>query len=212
MFETEHLLTVPHPADGTAFVRRPLAKGVEAVIGRRGRRRFLAGLRFDGAMFPPAAAEAWARRRGIRDAVFTRSVTTPEDATVQIPWTVCKVDDERQRVFGFASVAVNREGRPIIDLQDDIIEPAVLEEAAYDFVLSSRASGENHEGEKIVGRLIESMFFTPEKLRALGLPADAVQPRWWVGFHIADRAAWTKVKSGEYAMFSIQGVSDRVAA
>lgn len=109
-----------------------------------------------------------------------------------------------KQVFGFANVAVKRDGLPLVDLQADEIPADVLEKAAYDFVLRFRESGEMHEEVCSKGALIESVMITPEKLAAWGLAEDAVAPRWWVGFQL-DAETFKKVASGQYRMFSIQG-------
>jgi hypothetical protein len=126
---------------------------------------------------------------------------------------LAKVDERAKQVFGFANVAVKRDGEPMVDLQDDEIPVDVLEKAAYDFVLRFRECGEMHEDDCAKGRLIESVMITPEKLEAWGLAKDAVAPRWWVGFQLDDET-FKKVATGQYRMFSIQGraVSEEVAA
>lgn len=115
--------------------------------------------------------------------------------------SVSKAD---RQVFGFANVAVKRDGEPMVDLQNDEIPTDVLEKAAYDFVLRFREAGEMHEDVCSKGALIESVMITPAKLEAWGLAKDAVQPRWWVGFQL-DAETFSKVATGKYRMFSIQG-------
>ena len=126
---------------------------------------------------------------------------------------IAKVLDEHRQVFGFASIALNVNGHLVEDLQDDMIEPDDLEKAAYDFVLDFRETGEMHRG-AAKGKLIDSMVFTPEKMRAiekaLGKPEGSldIPTRWWVGFQV-DPHTFEKVKRGEYKMFSIQGSVQR---
>lgn len=116
---------------------------------------------------------------------------------------IAKIDKAERLVFGFANVSARADGTAIVDLQNDEIPPAVLEKAAYQFVLDFRESGEMHKG-GAVGELVESMMFTPEKLKALGLAENAIAPRWWVGFKLSDES-FAKVATGQYRMFSIQG-------
>ncbi len=116
-----------------------------------------------------------------------------------------KIDEDNQLVFGWLSVAVNKAGEQIVDLQGDIIEPVELEDAAYDFVLYARKAGEMHKRIEGIGRLVESMVFTVEKQQALGIPEGTLPVGWWVGFKIDDTDTWDKVKSGEYSAFSIGG-------
>lgn len=124
---------------------------------------------------------------------------------------VLKVDDERQQVFGWASVAIAKDGTPVEDLQGDVIDVDELEEAGYRFALGEGGSGVMHQGE-VVGHLIESFMVTPAKLEAMGLPADSLPQGLWVGFHVPDPEVFAKVKSGEFAMFSIQGSAIREGA
>lgn len=115
-----------------------------------------------------------------------------------------KVDVERGWIFGWASVCVTKSGETVVDSQGDVIDVADLEDAAYEYVLTSRDGGEMHVA-KGVSTLIESMVFTPEKIEKLGLPADAIPCGWWVGFAITDEGVLAKARSGEYAAFSIGG-------
>lgn len=117
---------------------------------------------------------------------------------------VLKFDTERQYVFGWASVAITKDGQQVEDLQGDLIDVEDLEEAAYQFALQYRESGVMHKGES-VGNLIESFMVTPEKLEAMGLPQDSLPQGLWVGFHVPDPEVFAKVRAGDYAMFSIQG-------
>lgn len=121
---------------------------------------------------------------------------------------ISKAEKAKQLVFGWLSVAIDAEGNPVVDHEGDIIPPEELEQAAYDFVLYSRQAGEMHE--KIgIGRLVESMVFTAEKIKALGIPEGTLPIGWWVGFKIDDLDVWEKIESGEYRAFSIGGTAER---
>jgi hypothetical protein len=117
------------------------------------------------------------------------------------PFDVVKLDAEAKQVFGWASV-VERNGELVIDKQNDIIEPAELEAAAYDFVLNSRSQGDMHDRAN-VGRMIESMVFTREKQDVLGI--DLGKVGWFVGFQVDDSELWEAHKSGRRPEFSIGG-------
>lgn len=121
---------------------------------------------------------------------------------------ITKVDDDQRLVFGWFNISVRKDGKLVQDLHQDMIEPHVLEDAAYGFVLDYRQGGEMHVG-KSKATLVESMVVTPEKLEAMGLPRDALPTGWWGGFKVHDDEVFAKVKSGEYAMFSIEGVAER---
>ena len=117
---------------------------------------------------------------------------------------VTKIDGDRNLVFGWAYISVTKDGNRVIDHSDEIIEPDALEDAAYMFNLEFRKSGVMHEG-IAVGKLVESLVITQDKLEKMGLPKDALPIGWWVGFYIEDDDIFDKVKKGQYKMFSIQG-------
>ena len=120
---------------------------------------------------------------------------------------VAKADDDTQTVFGWAYVAITKDGTQVTDHSGEFVAtPEELEEAAYDFVLVSGLSGDRHEADRVVGKMVESVVFTKAKAAAMGLPeGSAPHAGWWVGFHLPDRADYDLVKSGERAMFSIEG-------
>ena len=122
---------------------------------------------------------------------------------------IAKSDDGRHLAFGWANVAVRSDGEVIEDWQEDIVEPEELEKAAYDYVLLYREGGEMHErgGAAI---LIESVVFTEEKMRVMGIPTGTLPIGWWIGFKVTDKEVWEKVKDGTYNMLSIEGEAERV--
>lgn len=118
-----------------------------------------------------------------------------------------KTDDEKQMVFGWANIAIEKDGVQVVDAHADIIDLGDLESAAYEHVLEFRATGADHVG-TVKGRLVESFMVTPEKLEAMGLAKDALPLGWWVGYKVDDPELFAKVKAGEYGMFSIQGTAE----
>ncbi|HIU45836.1 MAG TPA: hypothetical protein IAC59_01085 [Candidatus Fimadaptatus faecigallinarum] len=122
---------------------------------------------------------------------------------------IAKAGRDEHMVFGWAWVASGGDGRAIVDSQGDAIEPDELERAAYQHVLEFRQAGGGHDpAQRGVGVLVESVVFTPEKRAAMGI-GDAVPDGWWVGYLIRDEATWQRILSGEYSMFSIEGVAYR---
>ena len=112
---------------------------------------------------------------------------------------IAKSDDDKMLAFGWANVSITADGELIEDYQEDIIEPEEL----------YREGGEMHErGGAAV--LIESVVFTEEKMKAMGIPEGTLPVGWWIGFKVLDEDVWEKVKSGEYPMFSIEGEAERV--
>ena len=119
---------------------------------------------------------------------------------------ITKRDDEKRLVFGWAYMAKRVGGDAVVDHSGDRVDNIdLLEQSAYEYVLMSREGDVMHT-QKQVSVLVESMLFTPEKCEALGLAKDALPVGWWVGFKVLDDDAWEGVKSGKYAMFSIEGV------
>lgn len=119
---------------------------------------------------------------------------------------IMKSNDDKREVFGWALVAIRKDGQQIVDHQKDVVDPDELEHAAYEYVLNFRDTGELHDkGLRKKGKLIESVVLTKEKQAAMGIPAGTVPEGWWVGFKIDDDAAWQGIKSGRYKMFSIEG-------
>lgn len=125
-----------------------------------------------------------------------------DEVKLEGKFEIQKSSEEKRLAFGWASVA------NIVDSQGDVIDAEELEQAAYNFVRFYREGGEMHERGGCA-ELVESIVFTPEKLKALGLNENALPPCWWIGFYVTDEAVWQKVKSGEYSMFSIEGKAIR---
>lgn len=124
---------------------------------------------------------------------------------------IAKVDEERRLVFGWSSMAIAKDGTPVVDGEGDVIEPRELEDAAYEFVLSSREANVAHAG-PTVARLVESFVPTPDKLAALGLAEDALPLGWLTTWYVDDDQTWEQIKNGDLAAFSIEGTAERVAA
>lgn len=122
-----------------------------------------------------------------------------------------KSDDEKRQIFGWASVAVTEEGEQVEDWQGDMIDPEDLEQAAYEYMLLFGNGGEMHDNPThIVSKVIESVVFTEDKLKAMGIPEGTLPLGWWIGFQIQDDDVWEKIKNGTYSMFSIEGTAERV--
>lgn len=139
------------------------------------------------------------------------TVETSESVYIDEPIyvDVAKMNDDNHLVFGWANIAVDKNGEIPLDWQGDITSPEVLEKAAYKYVLKFRDMGEMHKGEAN-GYLVESVMFTKQKMKSMGIAEGIVPEGWWVGFFVPDEEVVAKIKSGEYKMFSIQGKAKRV--
>jgi hypothetical protein len=123
--------------------------------------------------------------------------------------TIVKIDQEKQLVFGWASVIKDTNDKILLDRQEDFIESEdELEKAAYDYVLKSRDGGEMHI-RKGVSTMVESVVLSKEKQLALGIPAGTVPIGWWIGFKVNDDRVWNEVKKGGYVGFSVHGTGKR---
>ena len=135
---------------------------------------------------------------------------TFNDITKTADVSIFKTDDDKRLVFGWASVSIDLNGEQLEDRQKDLIDPEDLEEAAYEYVLNFRDTGEEHiPTMRKKGKLVESCVFTAEKQRAMGIPEGTLPIAWWIGFKIEDDDAWERVKNGTYRMFSIEGKASR---
>lgn len=139
--------------------------------------------------------------------VFKNEVNMETDFKIDID--LKKIDEEQMLVFGWLSVAKDELGNDIIDKQGDIVPVEELEKAAYDFNLFARKAGDMHKNTNGVGRLVESVVFTEEKQKALGIPQGILKIGWFVGFKIDDVDVWKRIKSGELSAFSIGGKAQR---
>lgn len=156
------------------------------------------------------------RDDGSSQTVRSYSSTTSEEyipvdhnVAINIGFDINKAREDECLVSGWANVAIGTDGEPPLDWQDDIIAPETLEKAAINFMLDFRASGEMHQGSS-VGTVVESIVFTKEKQRVLGIPEGTVPEGWFITVKVHDPAVFAKVKDGTYRMFSIQGNAKRV--
>ncbi len=121
---------------------------------------------------------------------------------------ICKLNDNKRLVSGWANVALGVDGNPPLDWEGDIIEPEELERAAIEFMQDYAVSGVEHVGDA-VGMIVESIVFTKEKQEALGIPVGIVPEAWFITVKVMDDEVYRKVKEGIYKMFSIQGSAIR---
>lgn len=126
------------------------------------------------------------------------------------PFNITKADEDKRLVFGWALVSADKYGNELIDRQGDMVDPDDLEDGAYEYVLNFRDAGEEHIGIlRKKARMVESCVFTPEKMKAIGIPEGTIPVGWWIGFYVDDDRTWELIKSGHYKMFSIEGKAVR---
>jgi hypothetical protein len=173
------------------------------------------------------AADYVANRSIARDrrqavAVLNRNKTkkiSKNSDVFDVTWTgtISKVNKEKRQVFGWASVT-HVDGQPVVDRQLDFMPLDELENAAYQYVIESRTGGDMHrrvskaaDAPVHVSDMIESFVVTPEKLVGMGLPGDAINPGWWVGYKINNDEQWELVKAGKRTGFSVHGAGKRTS-
>ena len=162
---------------------------------------------FDSARVAPMVA-ARAKKQ-------SKSKVRKSDTTMDILWQgeIAKADEDKRQVFGWASI-VEMDGKPVLDLQGDVMTVDEIEKSAYEYVKTSRKGGNQHQktddGPLHVSDLIESFLVTDDKKEVLGLPADT-PTGWWVGFQVNDDKTWQDYKAGKLPGFSIHGSGVRKA-
>lgn len=139
----------------------------------------------------------------------TETVPVDDSVYIGVDFTLYKAREDEGIVSGWANVALDKNGKAPIDWQGDIIEPEMLEKAAITFMLDYRSSGEMHKGNS-KATVVESIVFTKEKQRAIGIPEGTVPEGWFITIKVHDPEVFEKVKNGTYRMFSIQGTAKRV--
>ena len=116
-------------------------------------------------------------------------------------------DDENNIIFGWGYVALEKDGEQVIDHSGEFTDKEALKDleiATYGFNIGSRKSGFGHKG-LAKGYLAESMFFTKEKLKVLGLSEDALPQGAWLGVWFPDDEDYAKIKKMKAPMFSMEG-------
>jgi uncharacterized protein YndB with AHSA1/START domain len=140
-----------------------------------------------------------------------RDVTTE---TVTFTGEVSKFDDEKRLVFGWAYVTHDAEGVQVVDKSGEFVsDPEELEMASYKFMANSRVSEDWH-GKTVtkddgtgVGTVVESVFFSPEKCEAMGIPEGVMPTGWWIGVKVHKDDVWDAIKAKERSMFSVHGAA-----
>jgi Putative phage serine protease XkdF len=123
---------------------------------------------------------------------------------------ITKLDNDQRVCWGWSSVTVDK-GKPVVDLQGDIIETDDLQKAVWEFMSSDRVSATMHgrdaSGKPVrTGTVVDSIVITADLGKALGL--EPGREGWFVGVKVDDPEVWAGVKDGTYSMFSIGGKAE----
>lgn len=115
-----------------------------------------------------------------------------------------KIEKEQpglQTVFGWAMVAVEKDGRYYIDTQGTYLSASLILRSATKFMRLSRKSDDRHD-EKTVGEVVFAWPFF-DAFKAFGLPDK--KRGLAVGVQYDDKSIFDKFLSGEYTGFSTGG-------
>lgn len=119
--------------------------------------------------------------------------------------TVAKAAPTGKTIWAWSSV-IEKDGRPVVDHQGDMISEPELERAFDDFMSNSRLSKVMHDGRE-TGRVVQGLVFTKELQRALGIDIGKVGAL--VKIAVTDPEAQRRVASGELRELSIGGSGRR---
>jgi hypothetical protein len=89
-----------------------------------------------------------------------------------------------------------------VDTQGDFQDPAVIEQAAHQWLAHYRIIGEQHGKVARQAEVIES-YITPQDLHLGGQTVP--KGSWVLGVHIIDSSLWNDIRAGKYTGFSIGG-------
>ncbi len=127
-------------------------------------------------------------------------------AEVKFQFEVVRKDEAQHRVYGWFSVAKDKDGKVVVDKQGDVIDVPDLENAAAEFLKEYRQGGQEHQG-GAPNKLIASVVLSREVQDAMGIPAGTLPEGWFGGFEIDD-PVFAKLAKGELLMFSIEGEAE----
>ena len=114
---------------------------------------------------------------------------------------IAMVEDEKRLVYGVVLVPDE------VDSQGDVARAEVIEEAAHDYLASSRAVSKMHM-EPATASVVES-YIAPCDLR---LSENEVKKGSWViTVKVGDEELWGRIRSGEYGGFSVGGLAERAS-
>lgn len=131
-----------------------------------------------------------------------------KDMLVEKRSNIFKVGTDEQRMaYGWASV-ISDGGKPVVDLQDHVIEGETLVKAAISFMQDARLAKVMHEGDGAG----EVLFAYPVVKGYLPEGITSDREGLIIGIFVKNDEAWEGVKSGKLPAFSIAGSARKVAA
>ena len=116
-------------------------------------------------------------------------------------------DDSQHLLFGWAYVAVNKDGEQMIDHSGEFIKEENfedLENATYLFNIAYRDADIRHDC-IAKGQLVESIVMTKEKQKAMGIPEGSVPLGIWMGYFFEKDEDWNEIAKMDSPMYSLYG-------
>jgi hypothetical protein len=116
-------------------------------------------------------------------------------------------DNSNQCLFGWAYARTTKDGEQLIDHSGEFVKAEnfeSLELAVYAYNLTSREADTQHDM-VAKGYLIESVVFTKEKMKVMGIPEGTVPEAIWMGYWFPDEKVWKQILQMPNPMFSIYG-------
>lgn len=154
------------------------------------------------------------RKRAKHDAIIQGTAiaqSTGEKLIIKTKMQKEVYDDENNLVFGWGYVAIEKNGKQVVDWSEDRVKPEHikdLEMAVYGFNIGGRKSGIRHRT-PARGYLIESMMFTKEKIEKMKVPKGTLPEGVWLGFWFPDDRDYQFIKKMKSPMFSMEGIGIR---
>lgn len=114
---------------------------------------------------------------------------------------ILKIDKMKQIVYG---VVLKPTTPKEPDLQGDVYNADVIEDAMHNFMMSERICGFRHK-EKLDAVIVDcTIIRQSEYYENVTVPAGS----WFVGMKIFDKEVWQGVLDGTYNSFSVGGEAD----
>ncbi len=113
--------------------------------------------------------------------------------------TICKSDDERRIVYGWASVST-ADGEVVKDYEDDEVTGDALHDLCHLIVKGQRVGAFEHDESRRNNEIVEAFVMDKPMQEALGI--DLGREGVLIGMHVPDDDDWAEAKDGDWE-FSI---------
>jgi hypothetical protein len=213
------------PAKGVRYLRRMQAADAANSLAQI--RRVLAQARVENLQPQPSEDERQYRARvqglfrqgidGVPVRLYKVNLPVPkvrdgeEEASFEIKTQFDKALNtegslQKGLVYGWASV-IEKDGNTVVDHDKDWTTEEELTKAAHDYI-THRTGGVLHDEKgKQIGEIVESLVFSKDLQKALGI--DLKKVGWLIGYQIHDNRVRALAQKGLLKSFSIGGAGKR---